>query len=324
MSTAYAFEVPCITGVKNTKASKCNFTPKNCEKGFLIPSGTSYTHTELLAIAAKLQAQLKEDDKDERIYLIERFVDVEDKSTEATYKDYANGERQKLRDGKYGYRWTYKDGGVGLHSKIKSFDGLQGSYDWVFIDTKNRGLIMVKEGNLGAKGFSLSMIDVPNMNMATFADPSEFYFELGFADSDEFNKTMVFVPFTDDFDFMNDLSSLYDTEIGIHTAMTSGGLVKLKFTTSNGAVDLYDNYNGELDTASLYDAYNVATGAVITITSVTAVAATKSLNVQLDATDTDFPATAGALVKITFGTVSDIESAGMPGFSEAEIITPRG
>jgi len=98
----------------------------------------------------------------------------------------------------------------------------------------------------------------------------------------------------------------------------------LKFTTSKGAVDLYDNYNGELDTTSLYTAYNVATGAVITITSVTAVAATKSLNVQLDATDTDFPATAGALVKITFGTVSDIESAGMPGFSEAEIITPRG
>lgn len=324
MSTAFAFEVPCLTGVKNTKPSKCNFTPKDCEKGFLKPKGIKWTHTQLLAIAATLQAQLKEDDKDERIYLIERFVDVEDKSTEATYKDYANGEKVKIRDGKYGYRWTYKNGGVGLHSKFKSFDGLQDSYEWVFLDTKNRGLIVVEDDNLGARGFSLSMIDIPNLKMGTFTDPTEFYFELGFADSDEFNKKMRFVPFADDFDFMNDLTSLYDTEISVHTAMTSGGLVKLKFTTSNGATDLYDNYHGELDTTSLYTITNANTGAAITLTSATAAPATKTINLQLDATDTDFPATAGALVKIAFGPVSAIEAAGMPGFSEAEIVTPRG
>lgn len=324
MSTAYAFEVNCIKGVKNTRPSKCNFNIKTCEMGIALPTGKAYTHTQLLAITATLLADLKADDKDERIYLVKRFVDCEDKSTESTYKDYPNGERVKIQDGKYGYRYTYKEGGIGQHSKIKSFDGQQDAFDWVFIDTKNRGLVMVSQPNLGAKGFNLSMLDVPNFKMGTFADPTEFYLELGFSDSDEFNKSMVFVPFPDDFDAMNALESLYDLEMSVHTAMNASGLVKLKFTSSNGAVDHFDQYAGELDTTSLYTITNAATGAAITLTSATQASATKTINLQLDSTDTDYPATAGALIKIAFGPVSAIETAGMPGFGEAEIVTPRG
>jgi len=116
---------------------------------------------------------------------------------------------------------------------------------------------------------------------------------------------------------------LIDTEIVVHTAMTAGGLVKLQINDGCGATNLADTYSTELATASLYSAENVATGNAITVTTVTYAPATKTFNVQLDAADTDYPATAGMLIKITIGDVSDLVTAGVLGHAGTSITTPR-
>lgn len=323
MSTAYAFEIACVKGVKNVRSTPCNYDPKNYEMAIFWKKGKVWTHAELLAIKASLTAAAKADAKADRIYPIKRFIDIEDKSTEATYKEYPNGMKKKIRDGKYGWKFTYVEGGLSLHTKIKSFDGLQDAYDMAFVDTKNNGLVMTSTDGMTASGFDLSMIDVPNYKQAGFSDPSEYYLEVGLENSDQLNKYPIFVPFPEDYNPLQELNGLFDLEISVHTAMTSGGLVKLKLTTGNRAIDLYDDYSAILDDATIYSASNAATGAAITVTSITAVPGTKTFNVQLDSSDTDFPATAGSLIKINIGDVSDIETAGAPGYGEAEIVTPR-
>lgn len=324
MSTAYAFEIACVKGVKNTRASACNFDPKAIEMAVLLPKGTTFTQAQLLAIKATLLGLAKDDDKTARIYPIKRFTSVEDKSTDATYKEYDNGDRKKIRDGKYGWRFTYDEGGLALHTKIKTFDGKQDAFDVAFFDKNNGGLMMTSRDGITAKGFSLSMIDVPNYKQAGFSDPSEYFIEFGLANSDEMNLYPIFVPFPDDFDGINDLNGLYDLEMSILTDMDNTGLFDLKLTAGNRAVDLYDDYNNVFDDTLLYDVTNAATGGSIAVTSITPTPATKSWAVQLDGSDPNFPAAAGDLIKIAIGDVSDIESAGAPGYGESEIVAPRG
>ena len=140
---------------------------------------------------------------------------------------------------------------------------------------------------------------------------------------DEFNTSWGIVSFDKSVDLLYELNSLIDTEIVVHTAMTSGGLVKLQINDGCGATNLADTYSTELATASLYSAINVATGAAITVTSVTYAGATKTFNVQLDSADPDFPASAGGLIKITIGDVSDLITAGVLGHAGTSITTPR-
>jgi len=320
----YPFEIACVKSVKNTRATACNFDPKNIEMGIFLPKGTVLTHSQLQAIKATLLAKAKEDDKALRIYPVKRFVDVEDKSTEATYKEYANGTKKKVRDGKYGWKWTYTEGGLSLHTKLHSFDGQQDAFDFALVDTKNNGLIMTSTDGMTAKGFDLSIIDVNNFKMAGFSDPSEYYIEVGLDNSDELNRNPIFVPFPDNFDPLNDLNGLYDLEISVHTAMDNTGLVALKLTTGNRAVDMYDDYSAVFDDTLLYSVTNAATGGAIAVTSLTPTPGTKTFDLQLDALDPNFPATAGSLIKIYIGDASDIEAEGAPGYSEAEIVTPRG
>lgn len=311
------------TTVKNTGVVGGGYDPKNIEAVILIPAGTVMTHAQMLVKQTTVEAGLANDDPALRWHMIKRFEGCEAKNVDAKYYESPYGDRSKSMNGKYGWRFQYRDGGLGLHTKIYSFDGKQDLFDLFLVDGKNNVLWGVKSGT-GMKGFAINMIDVPNIDVNNGSDPSKYYFEIQLEDERELNKNSRVLQFPDDFNVVSDFDSLIDTEMAVATPMDATGLVSLRFTSGNGVKNLGDNFSGTLDDLSLYSASVTNGGADLDVDSVAWNAATKCVDVQLDATDPDFPAS-GTDITIVFGPApSDIDTAGMPGYSEAQVTTPLG
>lgn len=317
----YVNIINCGTSVLNTGVTNCSYDPANFEGVILLPKGKTLTKSEVAAINATLTALIANDNKALRAYPIQRFEGCELKNTESTYRESGYGVSSKTRQGKYGFVFEYRDGATGLHKQLSSFDGLQGDFDVVFMDAKNNGLAGMSKDGVTFKGFTLDRIDIPNVMFNNGTDPTLYHIDLGLAYPKEVNNYISFIPMPDDIDVMDyvglqNINMVVDTELAAVTA----GTLNLKFMA--GGVDLYDTYNGQIDTASLYTFTNAQTGAAITVTSVTAVPATKSFEVLLDVLDADYPAIGGR-VKAYFGDVSDIATAGMVGFGEAIAYSTR-
>lgn len=312
----------CLNTVKNVGVVDCAFDPSNIEGNFLWKRGTVASESDALTYDSYFEGLLKNDNPGLRAHFIKGFEGCEDKNTEGVYTESPYGIRRKVRNGKYGWRWEYKNGGLGMHTKLSTFDNKQGLFDVLLVDPVNNGFWGCKSGT-GLKGFKLALIDVPNMSLNNGQETSKYYWEIMLDDEKEINLTPRFLKLPDDVNVMDFIDSLIDTEMTVATAMDATGLVSLKFTAGNGAVNLADDYNGTLDEPTLYTATVSGSGAALDIDSVAYNAATGCIDVQLDATDPDFPAT-GAFIKIAFGPVSDIETNGMPGYSEASVITPLG
>lgn len=312
----------CDQSVKNVGTVDCVVIPGPDKGHLIVRQGTVMTDAQALAWKATIAGWLAEDNPADRAHLIVNFDGMESKNTEATYRETPYGTKKKVRDGKYGSRYEYQDGGLALHTKLKTFDGKQNRYEIFIIDQENNGFHGTKVAG-GMKGYSLDMIDVPNFDRNNGSDESKFYWEVAFANSDEFNKRPAFLKLPDDVDVLEEFSSLIDTELAVKGSMDATGLVSLRFTAGNGAVNLGDDYSGTLDEQTLYTATDLDTGADLDIDSVAWNAATGCIDLQLDATDPDFPAT-GANISISWGPVSAIDTAGMPGYSETSVITPLG
>lgn len=313
----------CLASVSNTGFTSCHYTPGLIEAVLLVPRGHEFSTADISDMLTTVQDGLAEDVQADRFQLIKTFVGMEDKSSEGVYEATPYGGNRKIRNGKYSYTFEYIKGGACLHQKISSLDNKQDLFDVIYVDTQNNVLLGVKTTDNKFKGFTLEMIDVPNFKLNTGAADSKFYVTFAMQNPDEFNNSWGIVSFDKSVNLLYELNSLIDTEIVVHTAMTAGGLVKLQINDGCGATNLADTYSTELATASLYTAQNVATGNAITVTSVTYAAATKTFNVQLDSADPDYPSTAGSLIKITIGDVSDLITAGVLGHAGASITTPR-
>lgn len=312
----------CDESVKNTGIVDCALLPKVIKGHLLVRAGTILTDAQALAWKATIAGWLAEDEPGQRAHLILNFEGMEPKNTDAVYRETPYGTKTKSRDGKYGRRFEYQDGGLALHTKLKTFDGKQGRYEIFEIDSENNGFHGAKVAG-GMKGYKVDLIDVPNYDQDNGSEPTKFYWEVAFANSNEFNKTPAFLKLPDDVDITEEFSSLIDTELAVVGSMDATGLVALRFTAGNGAVNLGDDYSGTLDEQTLYTATDLDTGADLDIDSVAWNAATGCIDLQLDATDPDFPAT-GANISISWGPVSAIDTADMPGYSEASVITPLG
>lgn len=314
----------CGKDVKNTGLVKCFYDPANIEGLLLVPKGTSFSKADVIAWNTTLTALLNNNVKESRGFIVKRFEGVENKSTDASYSETPYGDRKKSKQGKYAWRWQYSNSGLAMHTKLSSFDGAQDMFDAFLIDAKNNTFIGYSTDGSSFKGFSLDLIDIPNVEFNTGTENTKYFFEIGLEDSVQLNKFAAIIKVEDATSVISDFNSLIDMEMVVDTAMTAGGLVKLKFKSGNGASNLYDLYSAALSTTSLYTATNASTGGGITVTSVTASAGTKTLDVQLNAADPDYPATAGGLITITFGDVTAMVAAGIVGYSDAEITIPRG
>lgn len=306
--------------VGNTGIPDINFDPSNIEAVILTRRGDVITKTQALTLQSYVAGKLAHDDPNQRWYMIKRFEGCEDKKTEGVYTESPYGVRRKVRNGKYGWRWEYKDGALDLHKQISKFDRKQNLFDAILVDPVNNILWCTSTGT-SAKGFRLDLIDVPNFDSNNGQETSKYYFELALADEKEINLRTRVVALPDDFNVVEDFNSLIQLEMTVETPMDATGLVSLGY--KGGKANLYDEYSAVLDEITLYTAAVSDTGDGLDIDSVAANAATKCIDLQLDATDPDFPAS-GTNIRIGFGPVSAIETEGMPGYSEAYVITELG
>lgn len=315
--------IDCTTGVLNTGVTKCPFDPKNFEGVILVPAGTSYTQSQILDFQNTLIGQIENDSTSLRAYPIQRFDGMENISSEATYRDRPYGQRYKIRDGQYGFKFMYTEGGMGLHSKLKSFEGKHDQFDVLFVDRKNRGFMGWTSDGINLKGFTMSMVDVHNVTFDDGSNGTEYAVSLFLDDADQINKNARLLQVAAGVDVIRDFKGLYDIEPIIHSGtMTSVGVGTYRFTIGGGSTDLYADYAGIIDTAALWTARNNETGAAITISTVSS-AVTNGIGlitIDLDSADTDFPSAAGDLIELTFGPTSAIKAAGMVGFADRKSV----
>lgn len=318
--------VDCTTGVLNTGATKCPFDPKNFEGIIEIPAGTVFTQAQILDFQNTLIGMIENDSASLRAYPIQRFDGMENISSEATYRDRPYGQRYKVRDGQYGFKFMYTEGGMGLHSKIKSFEGKHDQYDVIFVDRKNRGFMGWTSDGINFRGFSKSMIDVHNVTFDDGTNGTEYAVSLFLDDADQINKHARLLQMPAGVDVIRDFKGLYDIEPIIHSGtMSSVGVGTYRFTIGGGSTDLYADYGTIIDTAALWTATNKETGAAITITTVSS-GVTNGIGlitIDLDSADTDFPSTAGDLIELSFGPVSALKAAGMVGFGSCTFTVAR-
>ena len=318
--------INCGGNVNNTGASSCYFDPKNFTGAIHVPSGTTFTATQMLTMKTALAAAIANDNINKRIFPVKVFEGMEDKSTDAVTENTKYGGMRKVRNGKYAWYYEYVNGGYALHSKLKSFDNKQDAFDVIFIDSVNNGLVGIAKGtnNTEFGGFPLELLDVPNFKLNDGSTSTKYTIGYCMEDTEEVNTNMVILQFEKSWKVLRNITALKDLEINIQTAMSALGLVKLSLTEGGGAIDLADTYSTELATAGLYSAFNYATQLAIAVTSVTYVPATKTFEVLLDNTDPNYPAVVGALITIKIGTVTALVAAGVIGYGNSEITTPRG
>lgn len=316
----------CNPSQANTGLYSCFFDPKNIEGALLVPKGTVYTATQQLTFSTVLATAIANDTVASRIFPIKKFVDFEDKTEESPTQTYGYGGMTKIRQGKYAWTFKYVNSGMALHKALYSFDQMQEAYDVLFIDNKNNCLWGVAVGTYGTSlgGFNLELIDVKNIKLNTGAAATEYAISFCMEDPDEININSMAYQFAPDYRVLANLTGLKNIQMVVQTAMASG-LIKLQFGTGDRATQMYDLLSTQLATAGLYTVTRTDTGAAITVTSATATAATKTINLLVDVLDADYIALgATGFLTIAFGNVTALVAAGIVGYGETSISVVRG
>lgn len=301
------------------------YHPDKFEGVIFVPAGTRLSNAQALAIKTTMSDLLKHNTAASRAYVLKNFEAMEPKNTEASFNTEGYGNMYRSKPGKYGFGFKYKKGGLALHKNLSSFDEQQEVYDVIFIDKKNNNLFGTMKDVAGVPyfaGFQMSTLSVKNISFNDGNNDTSYGIEIMLQDEDEMNLKAAIIRYDKADAIMDNLNGLIGIEFSVHTANVAG-LVKLKAKVGNGKKDLYDDYSTALATASLWTCTN-ASGGVITITTVTATAATKTLDFQLSAVDTDYSTlAAGAPIILTIGTNSAMATAGLVGFGDAIITVAK-
>ncbi|HEX7906233.1 MAG TPA: hypothetical protein VF487_20305 [Chitinophagaceae bacterium] len=275
----------------NTGIGDCPFLPKHFVGAIIGPVGFKLTAAEL---ASTLLAALKTGThaaKAARIYPIQNFKALDADNTEApTKQTFGYGDQKFIREGKYALSFQHVDGGICLHKNLRKFNGTNlAAY---FIDADGV-LIGYKNGS------DLQMIPLIDfyaqpMKLSAGSEVAKLLIDFQFK-PEYLNELIGFVETRDEFN-IDDVIGLEDVVLSVQTAINATGEVDIKLKTSCGGVDLYDLFKTNFTQLTAWIAKNKTTGAVITITAVTANDSTKSWTVNMDSTDVDYPAAAAKLI----------------------------
>jgi len=308
----YTNIISCNTANSNTGVPQCSFDFGEVSKIMLVPKGYSLTQTDIQTLYATLQAKAYNSTESSRGYPIGIFTNIEDKSSETTLTQTGFGNTQMGKKGKFHFLWQYQNGGMNYDVMLNTFEDAQDSYDVLLFDKTANAIIGTKPAENTSsyvlKGLSLDLIycPLPKLN----ADGTTIHsIGLCFADSWELLKDMAYyvLPASQK---VNSIVGLRNLELSVHTAFT-GTTGKIRITTDGGAIDLYDLEADDLD-ALTWTAWNHTTGAAHTVTSVTATAATKTLNFVMGAM------TAGHIITIYSPTVTAMTST-VPGYGNGRV-----
>lgn len=306
----------------NTGQNRCSISPKPSVYHLLIPRDTVISAANLASFQTYLQARLIDNDPLLRWHLIGRMVGIENNTTERQSYEFQDGSSTPTRD--QIYNWTYDhQNGFCWHQNMSAFDGAHTQYQAIQIDTQNVmwGVQALDASNLPTiAAFDMSDYQVPAMEMATFSDPTLYKLMMQVSDVSQLNQYGQQAKLGFNVSTMRGVQGVTLNDLGSPNWTT--GVLNIAADTACGGLNLVTEMSAILDDPAAWVATNSVTGAVITITAVTALANGTGFAIDLDQTDGDYP-TVGQGATINLASVSVLSGLGAKYFEGTEITIIR-
>lgn len=303
----------CLIAGGNTGVGPCFLDLKSIRMAILVPKNAVYLEAELATketLLAALQADTLEVSRN-RVYPIKNLVGITDNTEEPTLETLGYGGIAVVRDGKYNLTFRFTEGGFCLSKSLRKFNSANISV--ILIDDAGQ-LLGWRDGS-GLKGFPLELFYAlpPRMNDGAGAVAS-YQFQIVF-DSSYLADNLGFIE-GGSISFWQSLNGLQDVVL-IAAAGNAEPILKISTAIGCSGENLLTDFATELQEETLWIATNKATGADITVTSVSIVGGVAT--VTLDATDPDYPAGVGSLgVKLTTPVL--LAAAGVEGYESNELL----
>lgn len=243
-----------------------------------------------------------------RIFPVHGIADVADNSAEDTQQTLGYGPIVTVQEGNYSWTFTLLGGGVCLQKKLRKFNG--GNYATIFYD--ENGVLFGQKVGTSLKGVPLVEFHAGKWGIATgttiMSTTARFVVNPTYL-----NEKLGFYKLEDTSLRFEDVVGLQDVNLSVAAHVGASLVFNIKATTGCDGEDLYDAFSTELADVTLWKAVNAATGADVTITSVTANPSLKAFTVTLDSDDADKPATGGSIV-ISLKSPADLAAKGVIGY----------
>lgn len=276
---------------------------------FIVPKDFRITVANIATLSTVLHAAARATLKANRLFPVHHFDGITDNSEEDVYQTTGYGDQNFSREGKYDWMFTYSEGGTCLHNSLRSFN-VKGNYA-IFYDADNILFGWEIDGEMA--GIPLSIFKPQKLKINDGTNSTQFMLKVMF-DAVYLNEESIYL----DAGFLpSEISGLKDVELYEAAAQSVAATYNIGARLNCSKTDLYDLYSAELADGAVWTAANAATGAAVTITSVTANATLKRFEILVDAVDADYPAIAGSVVfnlvspaALTTAGIEDAESIG--------------
>ncbi len=307
----------CIKKTGNTGFTGCAYNIDKID-GIILTPNVELDEAEVLALASTLTTKCKEDKESDRFYPITKMIGFENQNQESVTATSSYGILTKVRNGQYGMKFDLAKNGLAWYNQIATFDNQHTSFRVFLIDGSNNVIVGTRSTGNKVKGFSLSMLSVENMMLPDGSNPVGYSVSINLDDADQLNKRAWYAEVDSDDLVLNDLTGLYNVEVTpTGTAVQATGIFDVVVTSMGYSYNLYDSYSTQI--TAMPTLFNVKyNGTTIPILTVVAKPSIKGFTIDLDQTNAAYPASAGATLDITFGSVSALETANIVGYSNAE------
>ncbi len=307
-------QLVCANNVANTGFGNCFLDMKQIIGAFIVPNGFSLTAADLADIQIALTTDTKIAVKLNRLFPVGNFVSVNSGTEDKTTQTFSYGGKKVVKEGDYDWTFQFTEGGLCLHKALRSFNS-NGSWSILFYDAEFRLF-----GTTGSVATSLYAIPTkvlwanpwtPNDGSNTAVYTLQTVFEPRFI-----NEDLAYVAADS---YLTDIVGLQDIILVKNSWVEATGVANVTATSRCGT-NLYEVYPTEIADVLVWKASNAATGAVITVSSVAGVAATKTFNITVSTADPDFPAgTQGVYLDMETNAV--LESKLIVGYESAGALT---
>jgi len=266
----------CGSDVRNTGICECFFDPKLIIGAIYTPKNKVFTADELSdANIADTLTDATMAPEGERIYPFQPFEAITDNTEDPTRQTFGYGTVKTVREGKYNWAFQFIQGGLNLSNALRTFNGLIGKFNVIFIESGNTLIATSRKdvnGEWGLAGVPMSDIYTRPWRPSDGTNVTNYTTEFSF-DPVYINEAIAFKRVGTDAYILNQLAGLEDIKLTIISV--AGSTANVTAETDCGSTDMYDLYKTELSGLTAWKAFTAA-GAVKTISTVTANDTTKS------------------------------------------------